>query len=123
MIALLEALMATQNQRPPPPHPQETIISEIATTHVVSDVPIRPRRQNEMPAVYPWGMPPNYMPENFNPTTEAPLVNQVPLVQPVMVITPPVVHVVTQVQDLIYHTAPSKNSYVYERTEEFYDQF
>lgn len=71
-----------------------TIISKIEITHVVSDVSTRPPRQNQMPIGYPWSMPPNYMPENFNPATEAPLVNQVPPIQPVMVTTPLVVHVV-----------------------------
>lgn len=68
-------------------------------------------------------MPPNYIPENFNPTIKAPLVNQVPLVQPVMVITPLVVHDVPQVEDHSYHTSPSENPDVYERMKEFQDQF
>jgi hypothetical protein len=72
---------------------------------------------------YPWGMPPNYMPENFNPATEAPLVNQVPPIQPIMVTTPPVIHDVPQVEDPIYHTPPSENLDVYERMDEFQDQF
>ena len=53
------------------------------------------------------------MSKNYNPTTEAPLVNQVPPVQPVMVTTP-LANDVPQVKDSIYHTSPSENTNVYE---------
>lgn len=100
-----------------------TIIYDIATSLVVSDVPTRPPRQNQMPTGYLWGMAPNYMPENFNHATESPLVNQVSPDQPVMVTPPPVVHIVPQVEDLIYHTSASENLDFYERMDEFQDQF
>lgn len=65
----------------------------------------------------------NYLLENCNPATETPLVNQVPPVQPIIVITLPAVHVAAQVEDHMYHTAPSENPDVYERMDEFHDQF
>lgn len=123
MTALLESLVATQNQLPPLFQPQVTVISEIVTSHVVSTGPTRPPHQYQMPAGYPWGMPLNYMPQNFNPSTETPLVNQVPPFQPVMVTTPPVVHDVPQVEDPIYHNILSENLDVYERMDGFHDKF
>lgn len=75
VTALLESLVAAQNQLPPPAKPQVIVISEIATNPIVSAVPTRLLHQNQMPTDYPWGMPPNYLPENFNPTAKAPLVS------------------------------------------------
>lgn len=49
--------------------------------------------------------------------------NQVAPVQPVMVTAPPIVHVVPQVEDPIYHTAPSENPDVHKRMDGFHDQF
>lgn len=75
MTALFEHFVANQNQPPPLSQPQVIVIFEVATSLIVFVVPIGPPCQNQMHVGYPWGMPPNYMPENFNPATEAPLVN------------------------------------------------
>lgn len=64
-------------------------------------------------------MPLNYLLENFNLAVEAPFVNQVPPIQPVMAIAPPIVHVLPQVEDHVYHTSPSENLDVYERMDQF----
>ena len=98
LTSLMEALMAAQNQaRTPPPvntqaqtqtvsRPQVTVIYEIvsAPISVVPTSAVDARYQ--MPPGYPWGMPHNFKPERFNPTTQNP--------HAVMTTAPPVMHVI-----------------------------
>ena len=73
LTALVESLVATQNQPPPPPPPhatqpqQATVISEI-TIVPISVAPNTIAAQHRMPPGYPWGMPKGYTPEGYNPT-------------------------------------------------------
>lgn len=62
MTTLLESFVATQKQPPPPPHPQVIFISDITTDHVIHVVLTALPRKNQIPAGYPWGMRPNYLP-------------------------------------------------------------
>ncbi|XP_050919754.1 uncharacterized protein LOC127137324 [Lathyrus oleraceus] len=111
----MEALADAQNQPPPtPPTPfWRTVISEIVSTPV-SAAPISAPRHH-MPSGFPWGMPPNFMPEGCQP--------EVLVTQPVMFVPPLVVHVVLYVEEPIFHADQGETVGVYERTDEFKDQF
>ena len=128
LTSLMEALMAAQNQaRTTPPvstqaqtqdvsQPQVTVISEIisAPISVVPTTTIDARYQ--LPPGYPWGMPPNFTPAGFIPTTQNPLA--------VMTTAPPVMHTIPYADEQIYHgTAPSESVGIYDRMDDFQDQF
>ncbi|CAL5196938.1 unnamed protein product [Lathyrus oleraceus] len=63
LTAMMEALATAQNQLPPPPLTplQRTLISKIVSTPIMI-VPIN-APQHHMPSGFPWGMPPNFVPE------------------------------------------------------------
>ncbi|XP_050919583.1 uncharacterized protein LOC127137141 [Lathyrus oleraceus] len=61
------------------------------------------------------GMPPNFVPEGYQP--------EILVAQSVMLIPPPMVHVVPYVEEPVFHTDQSETVDVYERMDEFHDQF
>ncbi|KAI5412501.1 hypothetical protein KIW84_057247 [Lathyrus oleraceus] len=100
---------------PATPPPQRTSISEVATsTMPAATTHFAPA----MPAGFPWGMPPNFMPEGFAPTFASMLTSS-----PIMFVPPPVVHTLPRVEDTIYHSETSEGSDVYEKMDEMNDQF
>jgi hypothetical protein len=86
---------------------------------VTSNVPVAIAHfAPNLPAGFPWGMPPNFVPENFAPTF-----GSMPASSPVMSVPPPVVHTLPRVEDIIYHSEPSEGPNVYEKMDEMKDQF
>lgn len=81
-ISMMEALVATQNQPPPPPQTlfQRIVIYEITSTLIY----VAP--QHHMPPGFPWGMPLNFVPGGYQPAVE------IPVAQPIMYVSPLVVH-------------------------------
>ena len=71
--------------------------------------------QHHIPSGFPWGMPPNFVPKGYQP--------EVPVAQPVMSVPPPMVHVVPYVKEPVFHPDQSETVGVYERMDEFQDQF
>ena len=71
-----------------------------------------------MPAEFPWGIPPNFMPEGYPPT-----VSHMEVSSSVMFVAPPVVHVMPHVDETIYHSEPSEGPDVYEKMDEMKYQF
>jgi hypothetical protein len=71
-----------------------------------------------LPAGFPWGMPPNFTPEGFAPTFASMLASS-----PVMFMPPSIVHTLPRVEDTIYHSEPSKGPDVHEKMDEMKDQF
>ena len=71
-----------------------------------------------MHAGFPWGMPPNFIPEGFTPAFAS-----MPASSLVMSVPPPVVHTLPRVEDTIYHSEPSEGPKVYEKVDEMKDQF
>ena len=71
-----------------------------------------------MPTGFPWGMPPNFMPEGPVPTFAS-----LPASSPVLAVPPPVVHTTPRVDDTIYHSEPSEGPDVNEKMEAMNDQF
>ncbi|KAI5420381.1 hypothetical protein KIW84_044244 [Lathyrus oleraceus] len=110
LTALMESLMAAQSQSSPTPltPPQRTVISEIVSSTVLAAsahfVP------TAMPTGFPWGMPPNFMPEGPVPTFAS-----LPASSPVLAVPPPIVHTLPRVDDTIYHSEPSEGPDVYEK--------
>lgn len=70
-----------------------------------------------MPSGFPWGMPPNFVLKGYQSVVE------VPMAQPIMLVPPPMVHVVPYVKELVFHADQSETVGVYERIDEFQDQF
>ena len=68
LSAMMESLVAAQNQPPsPPPSPvQRTIISEIVSVPV-SVAPAASVPQHSMPPDFPWSMLLNFVPEGYHP--------------------------------------------------------
>ena len=63
LTALMESLVAAQNQQPSV-QPQPTrVTTEAPVVHVSATPTVF---QNRMPQGYPWGIPENFMPEGFN---------------------------------------------------------
>ena len=52
-----------------------------------------------MSAGFPWGMPPNFVPEGFTP-----MFASMSASSSVMFMPPPVVHTLPRVEDTIYHS-------------------
>jgi hypothetical protein len=71
-----------------------------------------------LPAGFPWGMSPNFVPEGFAPTFASMSASS-----PVMSVPPPVVHTLPRVEDTIYHSEPSEGSDVFEKMDKMKDQF
>ncbi|KAI5443577.1 hypothetical protein KIW84_012281 [Lathyrus oleraceus] len=118
LSALMESFMAAQSQASPTPStpPKRTVISEIVSSTVPTAsahfVPMA------MPAGFPWGMPPNFMPEGPAPTFAS-----MPASSPVLVVPPPVVHTMPRVDNTIYHSEPSEGPDVYEKMDAMNDPF
>ncbi|KAI5440874.1 hypothetical protein KIW84_010365 [Lathyrus oleraceus] len=71
-----------------------------------------------MPDGFPWGMPPNFVPEGLAPTFAS-----LPASSPVLAVPPPVVHTLLRVDDTIYHSEPSESPDVYEKMDAMNEQF
>ncbi|KAI5432054.1 hypothetical protein KIW84_035984 [Lathyrus oleraceus] len=71
-----------------------------------------------MPAGFPWGMPPGFMPD-----IPAPTFASMPASSPVLAMPPPVVHTTPRVDDTIYHSEPSEGPDVNEKMDAMNDQF
>ena len=84
LTALMESLVAAQNQ-PPSVQPQQIKATTEAPTIPVSSTPAV--IQNPMPQGYPWGMTENCVPEGFNLGPQ-----DTPVVQTTVTPAPPVVH-------------------------------
>ncbi|CAL5204479.1 unnamed protein product [Lathyrus oleraceus] len=113
---MMEALVAAQNH--PSPNSQETIqrimISGILSTPI-SMAPLSAPRYH-MPSGFPWGMPPNYIPEGYRPHVTKALV-----VTTVMFVPHLVVHTTPYNEELIFHTAPSEVVVMDEKMDKFQD--
>ena len=113
---MMESVLTTHNQSyptPATPPPQRTVISEVAT----STVPVTAAHfEPNMLSGFPWGMPPNFIPEGFAPTFAS-----MPASSPAMYVPPPVVHTLPRVEDTIYHSEPSEGLDVYEKMDEMKD--
>ncbi|KAI5390428.1 hypothetical protein KIW84_075664 [Lathyrus oleraceus] len=115
---MMESVLAAQSQSSPTPataHPQRIVISEVATSTIPTTAA---HFAPNMLAGFPWGMPPNFMPEGFAPTFAS-----IPTSSPVMSVPPPVVHTLPRLEDTIYHSEPSEGPDVYEKMDEMKDQF
>ena len=73
--------------------------------------------QHEIPPGFPWGMPPHFVLEGYQPAIE------VPGAQPVMYVLPPVLHATPYVEKPIFHANQSETVSVYEKMDEFQHQF
>jgi hypothetical protein len=116
--ALMEQLLAAQNQpaQPPATPVQRTVISEIvAPTVPAASAHFVP---HAMPAGFPWGMPPGFMPD-----IPAPTFASMSASSPVLAAAPPVVHTIPRVDDTIYHSEPSEGPDVNEKMDAMNDQF
>lgn len=73
LIAMMETLLAAQNHPPPPPHTplHRTMISKIVSTTIYVALVSAP--QHHMPHGFPWRMPPNFVPEGYQPAVEVPI--------------------------------------------------
>ena len=117
LTALMESFLAAQSQSSPTPStpPQRTVISEIVTSIVPAATA---HFASSMPVGFPWGMPPNFVPEGFAPTLAS-----LPASSPVLSVPPPVVHTLPRVEETIYHSEPSEGPDVYEKMDDMKDQF
>ncbi|KAI5416877.1 hypothetical protein KIW84_041759 [Lathyrus oleraceus] len=119
LTVLMESVIAAQNQpspSPTTPPPYRTVISEIISSTVLVAAASQPIPA--MPAGFPWGMPPNFMPEWYAPTFVS-----LPISSPVMFVPPPTIHTLTRVEETICHSKPSEGPDVYEKMDEMKDQF
>ncbi|KAI5429462.1 hypothetical protein KIW84_034164 [Lathyrus oleraceus] len=69
LTALMEFVIVAQNQPflpPTTPPPQRTAISEISSS--TAPVDVASQSIPAMPAEFPWGIPPNFVPEGYAPT-------------------------------------------------------
>lgn len=64
LTTIMETLVATQNQPPSEPI-QRTVISKDVSTPI-SVAPVNTHQYQIQPN-FPWGMPPNYIPEGYRP--------------------------------------------------------
>lgn len=91
------------------------MISEITCTPI--SVASVSASQHQMPPGFPWGMLHSFAPKGYQPTIK------VLISQPIMSILPPVVHATPYVEETIFHVDQSESVGVYERMDEFQDQF
>ncbi|XP_050916729.1 uncharacterized protein LOC127131881 [Lathyrus oleraceus] len=112
---MMEMLVVAQNQ-PPPETIQRTVISEVVCTPI-SVTPIN-SPQYQMHTNFPWGIPPNYIPEGYRP--QVPEAHVVPVV---MFVPPPMIHTTPYHEEPIFHTTLSESMGVYEKMDYFQDQF
>ncbi|KAI5405134.1 hypothetical protein KIW84_052060, partial [Lathyrus oleraceus] len=112
LTAMMESVLAAQSQASPNPTtpPARNVISEVVTyTMPAATAHFAPN----LPAGFPWGMPPNFVSEGFAPTFAS-----MPTSSPVMSVPPPIVHTLPRVEDTIYHSEPSEGPDVYEKMDE-----
>ena len=67
LTTMMESFLAAQSQASPTPAtpPARTVISEVVTSTVpAATAHFAPN----LPVGFPWGMPPNFVPEGFAPT-------------------------------------------------------
>lgn len=97
LIVMIKTPVAAQNQTPPPPQTplQRTLISKIVSTPI-SVAPVS-APQHHMSYCFPWSMPPNFVPDGYQPAFE------VHMAQLIMSVPPPVVHVVPYVEEPVFH--------------------
>ncbi|KAI5409944.1 hypothetical protein KIW84_055415 [Lathyrus oleraceus] len=84
LSALMETFLAAQSQSSPTPStpPQRTVLSEIVSSIVpATSAHFAP---TAMPSGFPWGMPPNFMPEGPAPTFAS-----MPTSSPALAVPPP----------------------------------
>ncbi|KAI5402668.1 hypothetical protein KIW84_050315 [Lathyrus oleraceus] len=93
----------------------ETDISEVATSTIPATVA---HFAPNMPAKFPWGMAPNFMPEGFAHTFASMQASS-----PVMSVPHPIVHTLPRVEDTIYHSEPYEGLNMYAKMDEMKDQF
>ncbi|KAI5434921.1 hypothetical protein KIW84_021662 [Lathyrus oleraceus] len=118
LSALMESFLAAQSQSSSTPltPAQRTVISEIVSSTVpAASAHFAP---TAMPTGFPWGMPPNFMPEGPASTFASMTASS-----PVLAVPPPVVHTLPRVDDTIYHSEPSEGPDVYEKMDAMNDQF
>src|SRR4051812_9854099 len=120
--SMVEALVVAHN-RQPPEEPQRIVVSEIVST---------PIPQYTMPPDRPWGMPYNFTPEGYiPPASEVPRATTMGFTQQnaeiprsaVMASPRPIMHTFPPSGGQVYHHAPSEDVGVYERLDEFQEQF
>ena len=107
LTAMMESVLAAQSQASPTPAtpPTRNVISEVVTSTVhAATAHFAPN----LPAGFPWGMPPNFVPKGFAPTFAS-----MPASSPVMSVPPPIVHTLPRVEDTIYHSEASEGPDVY----------
>ncbi|KAI5445089.1 hypothetical protein KIW84_013372 [Lathyrus oleraceus] len=117
LTAMMESILVAHNQSSPTPAtpPQRIVIFEVAT----STIPVAATQSGPiMSPGFPWGMPPNFMPEGFAPTFSSMTASSI-----FMYVPPPIVHTLPRVEDTIYPSEPSEGPYVYEKMDEMKDQF
>ena len=113
----MKLVLAAQSQASPTPATPlaRTVISEVVTsTMPATTAHFAPT----VPAGFPWGMPPNFLPEGPTPTFAS-----LPASSPVLAVPPLVVHTMPRVDDTIYHFEPSEGPGVYEKMDAMNDQF
>ncbi|CAL5213574.1 unnamed protein product [Lathyrus oleraceus] len=118
LTTMMESMLAASSQSSPTPAtppPQRTVISEVATSTIPATAahfaPV-------MSARFPWGMPPNFVPEGFVPTFTSMSASS-----PIMFVPPPIVHTLPRVEDTNCHSEPSEGPDVYEKMDKMKDQF
>lgn len=116
LTAMMETLVATQNQSPPPQTPlQRTVISKIVSMPISVAQVSAP--QDHMPLGFPWVITPHFVPEGYQSAVV------VTMAQRVMSVSPPMVHAAHYVEEHVFHAEQSETLGVYERMDEFQDQF
>ncbi|KAI5413099.1 hypothetical protein KIW84_057646 [Lathyrus oleraceus] len=119
ITALVESVIAAQNQSSPSPatpSPQRTVIYEIISSTVL--VATASQTIPAMPAGFLWGMPPIFVPEGY-----APIFVSLSASSPIMSVPPPIVRTLPCVEETIYHSESSEGPYIYEKMDEMKDQF
>ncbi|KAI5427166.1 hypothetical protein KIW84_032548 [Lathyrus oleraceus] len=116
MKRLRASYLPSQSSPTPSTPPQRTVISEIVSSTVpAASAHFSP---TSIPTGFPWGMPPNFMPEGPTPTFASMSTSS-----SVLVVPPPVVHTMPRVDDTIYHSELSEGPDVYEKMDAMNDQF
>ncbi|KAI5410512.1 hypothetical protein KIW84_055862 [Lathyrus oleraceus] len=118
LTTMMESVLAAQSEFSPTsatPPPQRTVISEVATSTIPATAA---HLAPNMHAGFPWGMPPNFVPEGFAPTFASMLASSL-----VMYMPPLVMHTLPRMEDTIYHFEPSEGPDVCEKMDEMKDQF
>lgn len=138
---MVEALEIAQNQ--PREEPQRTVISEVMSTPIIEVCASDPRYA--IPPNRPWSMPLKFVPEGYvQPSSEEPggykplgvEVQQTTNIPggykpqdvnttktKAVIVPPPLVHVTPQHGEQTFHPAPTESAGVYERLDEFQEQF